>query len=256
MDNYKCNNSRVNYYIWFKIFRPNEEDKEKISSILSYNFIYEYYYEDDKNGSTIKNFTINETGNYQICVFGASAIKGGKGGIVCCEHSFEIGNIIDFYFEGRTAGGVGGKNCGFRGGNAYDGAGLGKAVLRGHENEFKIIAGGGGGSSENDYNKGGNAEENGAGINSGKGATINSAGKKGDSYAKDGYKFHGGEGGQYRFCGGGGGNGYYGGGGGGGGFFESNASGGGGGSNLYYSKKECKPYYNDNNYSGVSLKKL
>lgn len=167
--------------------------------------------------------------------------------MVCSKHHFVRGDIVNFYFEGRTAGGKGGRDCGPSRGNAYDGAGLGQAVLKGHENEFKIIAGGGGGSAETNFSKGGNAEENGAWKNGGKGATKDFAGAKGDSDAKDGYNFHGGEGSNstyfFPYCGGGVGNGYYGGGGGGGsGVSNSNAGGGGGGSNLCVSKDECKIY--------------
>lgn len=247
------NKTIVSYIgIWHKKQNINNENcSQKIS--LSYFFI------NDGNDYEAKYYIINEKGSYEICIFGASAIEGGKGGKVCSQHHFERGDIINFYFEGRAAGGKGGKNCGIWNGNdAYDGAGLGQARLRKHEEEFTIIAGGGGGSSEKNYNKGGNAEENGAGKYGGKGAKNNSFGVKGDNDAKDGDYFLGGEGGNsyFGYCGGGGGNGYFGGGGGGSSLSSSDVGGGGGGSNLCVSKYECNYYYNDKLYSGVILKQL
>ena len=236
---------------WLK--KPNNKNE-----IYSSKMYFTYFYEKNGNEHESKDHIINETGRYEICIFGASAIEGGKGGKVCCKHPFERGDIIDFYLEGRAAGGKGGKKCGWNKVDAYDGAGLGQAILRGHEKEFKIIAGGGGGSSEKNYNKGGNAEENGAGKYGGKGAKNNSFGTKGDDDAMDGYYFHGGEGGTSSYCGGGGGNGYFGGGGGGGAslFSSDKVGGGGGGSNLCVSKYECNYYYNNYFYSGITLEKL
>ena len=237
---------------WLK--KPNKKNE-----IYSSKIYFSHFYEKDGNEHESKAHIINETGLYEICIFGASAIEGGKGGKVCCKHPFEIGDIIDFYFEGRAAGGKGGKKCGWRDkGDAYDGAGLGQALLRGHEKEFKIIAGGGGGSSENNFCKGGNAEENGVGKYGGKGAKNKSFGAKGNDDAKDGEYFHGGEGGKFStgYCGGGGGNGYFGGGGGGHSIIWSDAGGGGGGSNFFVSKYECNYYHNNKFYSGGTLEKL
>ena len=100
------------------------------------------------DGSKNEYVQILQEGVYKVCVFGAKAIKGGRGGKQCATHPLKKGDFIDFYLEGRSSGGIGGKNCGSNYGNAYNGAGLAKAKKRNHIQEFFIVAGGGGGSSE------------------------------------------------------------------------------------------------------------
>ena len=245
--------------IVYRIFNPDkeEEKEEKISDSI---LIFSENFENDNNGSKIENFKINETGKYRICVFGAKAIVGGKGGKTCSIHSFNKNSTIEFYFEGRRAGGKGGKGCGYTKGDAYDGAGLGQAVWKYHEDEFKIIAGGGGGSSENNENMGGDFEQDGKGKYGGKRAKSSDQGKRGDHDAEDGREYHGGNGGgntgtYWFYCGGGGGNGYFGGGGGGRGY-SSQVGGGGGGSNFCVANI-CEDYsLNNGTYSGGIIIKL
>ena len=193
-------------------------------------------------------------------MYGATALAGGKGGIQCAQHIFEKDDIIEFYLEGRNAGGIGGKKCGLMtDGNAYDGAGLAKAIRKNHS-DFEVVAGGGGGNSENNKTKGGDFETNGEGKYGGQGATNTTYGKSGNrkhTEGIDGEKYKGGNGsrnaGLFQQCGGGGGNGYYGGGGGGYGI-DGEAGGGGGGSN-YCLAKICstKDINNEGVYSGYII---
>ena len=208
------------------------------------NKIKERFFKSDGHGYIEESFKIPNEGDYEICLCGASALEGGKGGFICAKHNFTKNNIIDFRLEGRSAGGKGGKNCGCylcEKGSGKDGAGLARAIKKNFKNEFELVAGGGGGNAEGTINKGGDCEEDGNGSFGGKGATISRRGKKGKNGAKDGKKYKGGDGegngGLGDYCGGGGGNGYYGGGGGGIGN-EKEAGGGGGGSN-YCKAKEC-----------------
>ena len=224
------------------------------------NSTFYYYFENDEDKTKNISTIINETGAYTICVFGAKPIEGGKGGKQCGVRNFQEGDIIDFYFEGRKAGGKGGESCGYYEGNGYNGAGLGLAIWRGHEEEFTIIAGGGG-DSEGQKAKGGDCEKDGEGKYGGKGAKNDNYGEKGDYDADNGRKYHGGKGGGndgrwYYYCGGGGGNGYYGGGG-GGRYYKERVGGGGGGSNFCIEDKTTciKGDENKGVYSGGSINK-
>ena len=162
--------------------------------------------------------------------------------------------------EGRSSGGIGGKNCGNNNGNAYNGAGLAKAEKRNHAQEFLIVAGGGGRSSEKKINKGGDYEKDGEGLYKGGGATSSTFGKRGDYGAQDGKKNKGGNGGRSDSrganCGGGGGNGYYGGGGGGWAYLENRAGGGGGGSNFCIGQNCEKGVNVRSKYAGYIIEKI
>ena len=211
------------------------------------------------------NFTFNETGLYKICVYGAAAIKGGKGGFVCGKYYFEINETLYYGLGGREAGGEAGINCGVSKGKWTNGAGRAYANCT---NGFEIVAGGGSGDSEHG-SKGGNIEEDGYGVYGGGGANTTNGGKKGDpdpdktddKYAKPGIKDKGGKGGNStesgRSCGGGGGDGYYGGGGGCFGADHDHEGGGGGGSN-YYSDNVTSPFeaINKYNYTGITISRI
>ncbi len=220
-----------------------------------------YWYENEGKKGKTESFQIFKEGVYKVCVFGAKAMEGGRGGKQCATHFFKKGDFIDFYLEGRSSGGQGGKNCGWNHGNGYDGAGLAKAEKRNHSEEFLIVAGGGGGNSEDNINKGGDYEKDGEGAYKGGGATSSTYGKKGDDDAQDGSSTNnGGKGGQSDrlgcYCGGGGGNGYYGGGGGGFSIYKKKVGGGGGGSN-FCNGQNCEKGINDINvYAGYKIESL
>ena len=101
-----------------------------------------------------------EPGDYKFCIFGAKAIKGGRGGKMCGQHSFSQKAVLILELGTQDSGGEGGKNCGqYLKGNGYNGAGHGMIK---YSIELLIVAGGGGGNSENgDY--GGDAESKGDG---------------------------------------------------------------------------------------------
>ena len=227
---------------------------EKTKEIL----LVDYSFKSNEDRNVTKRYTFENEGNYRICIYGAKAINGGKGGLQCALHSFKKNDTLLFYFEGRKSGGKGGKKCGFwyrRDGN--DGAGMAR-VIRKNYKDFEIIAGGGGGSSESNKNEGGDAEQNGKGKFGGNGAKNSTFyGKKGDWDAKDGTKYKGGDGGRgenwYNYCGGGGGNGYYGGG--GGGYGNDETAGGGGGGSNYCNAAHCE-ISNINNYEPYSEVKI
>lgn len=204
----------------------------------------------EKNGKNTDFCLIKSTGTYRICVYGAKAIKGGRGGKQCAQHLFKKDSKIKIYFEGQEDGGEGGKGCGLNGGKGFNGAGLSMAS---YEEEFLIVAGGGGGDSEGSKNKGGDFEKDGDGLNGGKGGNKNII--RGEMDKTD--KTKGGKGGSNgdpgSYCGGGGGNGYIGGEGGGYGD-EKNVGGGGGGSN-YCKADDCYEEINYFEYSGYFVYK-
>ena len=235
------------------IFKMGSSGKNK-EIITDYpDEIKRYFYHDDGKNSKSEILKINYRGKYRICLYGATAIKGGRGGFQCGEHFLEKNDIIEFYLEGRNSGGKGGKNCGWFKSDAYDGAGLAKAIAKNNKNEikFEIVAGGGGGDSDGGKSKGGDCGNNGQGKFGGKSVT--------------GIRYYGGNGGRsgdlFSYCGGGGGNGYYGGGGGGYGKSKKDAGGGGGGSNYCNASNPNPPSINyESFYSGykiyTNLKKL
>ena len=250
--------------------KKENEEKEKDPGI--YTYLDEFYSENNREynskGYINKNHIINETGLYEICVYGAAAIKGGKGGVVCGKYFFKVNNTLQYELGGREAGGVAGINCGISRGKGTNGAGRAYAKFN---NEFEIVAGGGGGCSESG-NKGGDAEENGDGYYGGGAGTTKEGGRKGDpdyskiddedhKYAKSGKKDKGGKGGQSivagKSCGGGGGDGYYGG---GGGCFgvKPNDGGGGGGSNYYSNNVETPIEGKNKNsiYSRIKISRI
>lgn len=117
--------------------------------------------------------TINESTYYKICVKGANAKYGGKGGKQCAEHFFKKGSKIKFYVGGQESGGKGGickrgNNMGY----GHNGGGSSRAEFG---KELLIVAGGGGGNSETGK-KGGDYEKNGEGLWGGGGATENTPG--------------------------------------------------------------------------------
>jgi len=200
-----------------------------------------YFFRNDGAGNKLLNYKIKKKGIYKVCVYGATPLSGGKGCSQCAFHPFRKDDIIEIYLEGRTAGGEGGKNCGYNDKDAYNGAGLGKVKLK-NNNDFEIIAGGGGGSSESG-NSGGDCEDDGApNVGGGKGAYNSYYGKQGGSGAEDGKLHYGGKGGSsgvwWNYCGGGGGNGFYGGG--GGGYGKEGVCGGGGGGSVFCKAKNNK----------------
>ena len=248
--------------------KEKEEEKEKEKETPKepeyYKYFNYFFTENEKiynyNNYYYNSYQINETGSYRICIYGAEANPGGKGGMVCAHHvHFEINDIIEYRLGGREAGGKRGENCGESKGKGYNGAGMALAKFKNNI----LIAGGGGGNSESN-NKGGDVEEDGDGYFNGKGAYKNEYGKKGDEYAEDGScNIEGGKGGKGggeikkagKWCGGGGGDGYCGGGGGGWGD-PKNAGGGGGGSNFcpYLDKRKCTFDINDDSkYSGIEI---
>jgi hypothetical protein len=188
---------------------------------------------------------IESEGIYRICVYGATAKNGGKGGRQCAEHYFEKDSEITFYYEGQESGGEGGKGCGWFRGKGFNGAGLSKAE---HGNNFRIIGGGGGGDSEKKINKGGDYNKDGQGNKYGRSGLSNlgknkNKGSNGESDGSFGI-----------YCGGGGGNGYNGGT--GGGYGNKKEVGGGGGGSNYCNAEKCfisKP--NHNIYSGFEMYK-
>ena len=169
------------------------KEKEKYIDDNSYtgeNGVKKFINTNNKNDEETK--TIDSDGLYRICVYGANAKEGGKGGKQCATHYFHKNNEIKFTYESQIAGGKGGKVCGLIfSGDGYNGGGLSMAEFG---NEFLIIGGGGGGNSESNGNKGGDYDEN--------------------EYSKGciGYNINNSKGGNTgRYCGGGGGNGFYGG---------------------------------------------
>ena len=195
-------------------------------------------------------YPIDGLGLYYFCVFGASAIKGGKGGKICGKHEFNEEQSIYMRFGTRDSGGLGGKCCGFNCGDGYNGAGYGMIQI---SEDYSIISGGGGGNSEGN-NKGGDAEKDGNGDYGGKAASKYGPGKGGKGFltkSEDGKQFKGGNGISSKsighYCGGGGGNGYYGGG--SGGYGSSPWDGGGGGGSNYCKTNAGCDNYNINDLS-------
>ena len=241
----------------------------QINNPAETNFEY-FFKEDDKNYNSFKYYNdsckINKTGNYDICVYGAKANSGGRGGKVCINNeNFEKNDKIEYRLGRRDAGGQGGRTCGKSENKGKNGAGM---ALAKYKNKNILIAGGGGGDSESN-NKGGDAESNGNGKNAGKGAKENIPGKGGvnaPSGGNCGEEEDGGKGGNGgesyisgKWCGGGGGDGFCGGGGGGYGDKGSEAGGGGGGSNYCSSeiKKKCSLEINkESTFSGIKISKV
>ncbi len=242
---------------------------QNISSKNNFEYFYNEY-EYNKEYKDIKYYNkschINETGNYNICVYGAEANPGGRGGKVCVynEH-FEKNDKIEYNLGSRHAGGKRGINCGNSRGNGYNGAGL---ALAKYKNNILLIAGGGGGNSESG-NIGGDAEGNGNGKYGGFGGNKDKPGKGGYNSNDNGKcmgeekEGKGGKGGEYYkegyWCGGGGGDGYCGGGGGGFGKSKEQAGGGGGGSNYCSSEitKKCSFEINEeSHFSGIKIIKV
>ena len=216
--------------------KENEKEEEEKRNIEEeYNNEMKIFSDENKGDaySEITKLLIKENGSYRICVSGAKAKPGGKGGVQCVESYLEKDSIIEYILGGRKSGGKGGKGCGLFGGDGHNGAGLSYA----ESSSFLIVAGGGGGDSESG-NKGGNFEEKGEGEYGGGGATQDSPGKKGDinaSEQQNGKRFEGGDcrssGDSGRYCGGGGGDGNYGGG--AGDYGKKGKDGGGGGGSNY-----------------------
>ena len=232
------------------------KDEDKKDEKNKSNELENYFYLNNGNNSIYKTFQFLIEGEYKICVYGAKALEGGKGGVQCAEHYFEKNDTLEFYLEGRKSGGKGGVNCGkIETKNGYDGAGLAK-VIRLNYSDFELVAGGGGGSCESG-NKGGDYERDGEDEKGGKGATNTSGGEKGDWDATDGIQYKGGNGGRTdrddKFCGGGGGNGYFGGG--GGGYGSKIHCGGGGGGSNFCKANICHSSYinNEKDYSGYKI---
>ena len=225
--------------------------------ILEYEYFYnstkEDYREDSYNDGY---FEINQTANYKICVYGAKAIKGGRGGEICGINNFNKSDILYYKLGGTEAGGKGGKGCGLKNKNdGYNGAGYGKIN---YSDNFLIVAGGGGGDSEERLNKGGDAGKNGGGELGGKAGTQSSGGKRGGSNGENGSQYKGGNADSSifpnTFCGGGGGAGYYGGG--SGGYGSKNKNGGGGGGSNFCKANVClynETKINEIDYSGVRI---
>jgi len=248
----------ITIIVLFILFKDKDKDYD-------YDY-FQYFFNEDKkdyehNNYYNNSFQFKETGSYQICIYGAEANPGGKGGMVCTNYiPFKKKDIIEYRLGGREAGGKKGENCGKSKGKGYNGAGMALAKFK----NIILMAGGGGGNSESD-NEGGDAEKNGDGYFKGQGAYENEYGKKGDEYAGDGSCNieKGGKGGKGggeiktpgKWCGGGGGDGFCGGGGGGWGD-PKNAGGGGGGSNFcpYLDKRKCTFDINDDSkYSGIEI---
>ena len=208
----------------------------------------------EDSDSNIQTYEFKYSSKYRVCIDGANAKKGGKGGHQCVEYYFEKGSIIEYKLGGKTSGGKGGT-CGCTSdGKSHNGAGLSYAK----SSSFYIVAGGGGGSSESG-NKGGDSEENGDGKYGGEGATKFRPGKRGDiNKATSEQDGNGKNGGSARntdtcgkYCGGGGGNGQYGGG--AGDYGKKGEDGGGGGGSNY-----CQiypPYKAECQKSGISTSK-
>jgi hypothetical protein len=172
----------------------NKDENKKDEKNKS-NELENYFYLNNGNNSIYKTFQFLIEGEYKICVYGAKALEGGKGGVQCAEHFFEKNDKLEFYLEGRKSGGKGGVNCSkIETKNGYDGAGLAK-VIRLNYSDFVLVAGGGGGSCESG-NKGGDYERDGEDEKGGKGATNTSGGEKGDWDATDGTQYRGGNGGR------------------------------------------------------------
>ena len=87
----------------------NEKEREKEKKL--YIYLNEFYsIEHDQYNYKSKDYNynkyiFNETGLFQICVFGASSINGGRGGLVCGNYSFEVNEILYYGLGGREAGG-------------------------------------------------------------------------------------------------------------------------------------------------------
>ena len=223
--------------------------QEKVKDIEKYNYHIETLeipaFLNKGNKIESQTYTIKSEGMYRICVYGATAKNGGKGGKQCAEHYFEKNSIINFYYEGQESGGEGGKKCGWNGGNGFNGAGLSKAE---YGKDFLIIGGGGGGNSEDNKNKGGDFNENGKGNKGGKSGLYNQQinNRKGGNGKNNGsWKM---------YCGGGGGNGYNGGEGGDYGN-EKEVGGGGGGSNYCKARHCMESEVNHKTYSGFEIYK-
>ena len=121
----------------------NEKEGEKEKKL--YIYLNEFYsIEHDQYNYKSKDYNynkyiFNETGLFQICVFGASSINGGRGGLVCGNYSFEVNEILYYGLGGREAGGEAGINCGISKGKGINGAGRAYAKCI---NGFQIVAGG------------------------------------------------------------------------------------------------------------------
>ena len=233
----------------------NHENEEEINK----NEIYYYCYESSSSfydSSDNTKYTIPNNGYYSICVYGAKAKKGGRGGKICGDNYFDKDSIIECSFGGQTAGGDGGKGCGFwENGNGNNGAGLSMAKY----GAFIVVAGGGGGDSEGGYTKGGDAEKDGEGIYKGLGATRDKSGLGGnkDSEKEAGSLHRGGKGESSGkrgiYCPGGGGDGYYGGG--AGHWGDKGKAGGGGGGSNYCQAQDCSisELNTDSDYSCIKI---
>ena len=247
--------------------QKEEEEKKKIEEELKkedYNgeeLIWSKEHCEDKD-SNIGKFEFKDSSKYRVCVDGANANKGGKGGQQCVEYYFEKGSIIEYKLGGKNSGGKGGT-CGcVSNGKGHNGAGLSYAKC----SSFYIVAGGGGGDSESG-NKGGDSEENGEGKYGGEGATKFRPGKRGDinkaTLEQDGNGELGGNARDTdtcrRYCGGGGGHGHYGGG--AGDYGKEGEDGGGGGGSNYcqiippYKVKCFESYINISHCAGIRIYK-
>ena len=54
-----------------------------------------------KNEIDSQKYKIESEGIYKICVYGATAKNGGRGGRQCAEHYFVKDSEITFYYEGQ-----------------------------------------------------------------------------------------------------------------------------------------------------------
>ena len=251
--------------------KGNEEKKDnEVEEIIKSIYLIDFYSNENENyqynsKNYVDNYYIfNESGLHEICVYGATANQGGRGGSVCGQYIFKENETLYYELGGREAGGSAGLNCGTRGRASY---GAGRALAN-CSNGFIIIGGGGGGSSENG-NKGGDAGEDGEGKYGGKGATTKGGGRKGNpdmnltsiEYAQNGTLKKGGKGGNKTeinyWCGGGGGDGFYGG---GGGCYGKYPDDGGGGGGSHFHSNVIKTFNigvnKKGNYSGIIISRI
>ena len=122
--------------------KENEKEEEEKRNIEEeYNNEMKIFSDENKGDaySEITKLLIKENGSYRICVSGAKAKPGGKGGVQCVESYLEKGSNIEYKLGGRKSGGKGGKGCGLFGGDGHNGAGLSYA----ESSSFLIVAGGG-----------------------------------------------------------------------------------------------------------------
>ena len=62
------------------------KDEEKKDEKNKSNELENYFYLNNGNNSIYKTYQFIVEGEYKICVYGAKALEGGKGGVQCAEH--------------------------------------------------------------------------------------------------------------------------------------------------------------------------